>query len=183
LLRPHDFLAFLEKQGSRWIRGVRAAHRPLGRVLTPSELEAVGPFFDDSLLRTVRIARVRSIANPDFYSFLLAQSIAIPLDFTQMAAITFVDTILVSERQPLPAHEDMPLLFHELVHVVQYNVLGIDEFVRRYVRGWAANGFQYSRIPLERWAYELDARFRAGAAAFSVSGEVERQFAGFPGGR
>jgi hypothetical protein len=153
---------------------VRAAHRPHGRVLTPSELEAVGPFFDDSLLRTVRIAKVRSIANPDFYSFLLAQSIAIPLDFTKMAAITLLDTILVSERQALAAHEDMPLLFHELVHVVQYNVLGLNEFVSRYVRGWAANRFQHSQIPLERRAYELEARFRAGAAAFSVSAEVER---------
>ena len=156
---------------------MRLAHRPLGRVLTPSELEAVAPYFDESLLRTVRIARVPSISNPDFYSFLLEQSIAIPLDFTQMAAITFVDTILVSEHQPLPATEEMPLLFHELVHVVQYDVLGLDEFVSRYVRGWASHGFRYSGIPLERWAYELDARFRAGAPVFSVAAEVGRQLA------
>ena len=133
---------------------MRVALRPLGRVLTPAELEAVAPYFDQSLLRTVRISRVPSISNPHFYSFLLEQSIAIPLDFTQMAAITFVDTILMSERHSPPANEHMPLLFHELVHVVQYERLGLDEFVTRYVRGWAANGFRYSGIPLERWAYE-----------------------------
>ncbi|MFN2570846.1 MAG: hypothetical protein ABR537_04420 [Gemmatimonadales bacterium] len=94
-----------------------------------------------------------------------------------MAAITFVDTIVVSERGPLPASEELPLLFHELVHVVQYDVLGLDEFVRRYVRGWVENGFQYSRIPLERSAYELDGRFRAGAPGFSVRAEVGRQLA------
>ena len=177
MFKADDFLVFLEKQGSRWISNVRVAHRPLGRVLTPVEVQTVAPYFDESLLRTVRISRVPSISNPDFYSFLLEQSIAIPLDFTQMAAITFVDTILVSERQPLPASEEMPLLFHELVHVVQYGLLGLDEFVTRYVRGWASNGFQYSGIPLERWAYELDARFRTGAPAFSVAAEVTRQLA------
>ena len=94
-----------------------------------------------------------------------------------MAAITFVDTILMSERRSPPANEQMPLLFHELVHVVQYERLGLDEFVTRYVRGWVANGFQYSGIPLERWAYELDARFRTGAPAFSVAAEITRQLA------
>ena len=156
---------------------MRAAHRPHGRTLTPAERDAVAPYFDESLLRTVRIATVRGISNPGFYSFLLAQSIAIPLDFTQMAAITLMDTILISSRRPLPASEQLPLLFHELVHVVQYDVLGLDEFVSRYVRGWASNGFRYSGIPLERWAYELDARFRAGAPVFNVRAEVARQLA------
>jgi hypothetical protein len=177
LFKADGFLAFLEKQGSRWISNVRVAHRPLGRVLTPAELEAVAPYFDESLLRTVRISRVPSISNPDFYSFLLEQSIAIPLIFSQMAAVTLVDTILVSEREPPTASEEMPLLFHELVHVVQYDLLGLEEFVTQYVRGWASNGFQYSRIPLERWAYELDARFRIGAPAFSVAAEITRQLA------
>jgi hypothetical protein len=94
-----------------------------------------------------------------------------------MSAITFVDTILLSTRHPVPAADQMPLLFHELVHVEQYAELGVEEFVRRYVRGWVSNGLRYSAIPLERQAYELESRFRSGAPTFSVSEEVKRQFA------
>ena len=92
-----------------------------------------------------------------------------------MSAITFVDTILLATTYSMPADDQVPLLFHELVHVVQYTELGVDEFVKRYVRGWASNGFQYSAIPLEIQAYQLEARFRSGVAAFSVSDEVKRQ--------
>jgi hypothetical protein len=30
-----------------------------------------------------------------------------------------------------------------LVHVVQYDLLGVDEFMDQYVTGWAQNGFDY----------------------------------------
>ena len=33
------------------------------------------------------------------------------------------------------------LLFHEMVHVVQYEVLGIETFVTRYVHGWFGQGY------------------------------------------
>ena len=61
-----------------------------------------------------------------------------PLDFTTMEGITFVDTILVSDRKHPPDQPLAPLLFHELVHVVQYAMLGLPVFISRYVRGWAA---------------------------------------------
>ena len=170
-------LAFLETQGAKWISKVRLQYRPAGRGLTPAELRAFAPFFEASLLDGVRIARVPNISNPDFYSFFLEQSLAIPLDFTQMSAITFVDTVLVSARHPVPSAEELPLLFHELVHVVQYFELGLEDFVKRYVRGWATNGLRYSKIPMEVWAYDLETRFRSGALAFSVAAEVREQLA------
>ena len=169
-----SLLKFLESQGRRWVTRVRRLHRASARTLTPIEKNAVSPFFDPTLLETVRITSVAGIENPDFYSFLLQQSVAIPLDFTQMSAITFVDTILVSELHPVQPGAEIALLFHELVHVVQYSELGVDEFVRRYIRGWASNGFEYVKIPLERSAYELQSRFSSGGPAFSVVAEVRR---------
>lgn len=86
-----------------------------------------------------------------------------------MAAITFVDTVVVNRRfveEPTPVE----LLFHELVHAVQYEVLGAEAFIRRYVDGWAAGGFSYANIPLERMAYRLQADFEAG----TLEGKVNR---------
>lgn len=66
------------------------------------------------------------------------------------------------------------LLFHELVHVVQYEKLGLTGFAAKYVTGFLTGGSSEA-IPLERNAYELDARFAAApASVFSVENEVQR---------
>ena len=84
-----------------------------------------------------------------------------------MAAITFVDTVV--SHGPY----DDRLLFHELVHVVQYEKLGLAEFAAKYVKGFL-NGSSYEAIPLERNAYELDGRFAAAPAVpFSAEAEVQ----------
>ena len=58
-------------------------------------------------------------SNPPFYGDLIKMGFAgnsLP-DFTQMAAVTFVDTVVSNE--PFTDR----LLFHELVHIVQYEKL------------------------------------------------------------
>lgn len=88
-------------------------------------------------------------------------------DFSEMAAITFVDTVV--------SHDPFTnkLLFRELVRVVQYEKLGLTEFAAKYVTGFLSGG-SYEAIPLEMNAYELDARF-AGAPTrpFSVEATVQ----------
>lgn len=88
-------------------------------------------------------------------------------NFSLMAAITFVDTVVSQE-----AFTDR-LLFHELVHVIQYEKLGLQQFAAKYVTGFLGGG-SYDGIPLEMNAYELEARFAgAPAKAFSVEDEVQ----------
>ena len=89
-------------------------------------------------------------------------------DFADMAAITYVDTVV--------SHEPFTdrLLFHELVHVVQYEMLGLAEFDAKYVKGFLSGG-SYPAIPLEMNAYELDTRFAvAPTKPFSVADEVQK---------
>jgi hypothetical protein len=88
-------------------------------------------------------------------------------NFANMAAITYVDTVV--SRLPFTDR----LLFHELVHAVQYQKLGLPTFAARYVTGFLTGG-SYEAIPLEMNAYELDARFAAAPAiSFSVATEVQ----------
>ena len=167
-----QLIDFLIQGGRQWIRTSQATHRHGGRMLTEDEMQALGTFFQAPLLTRVRVAEVAVIENPPFYADLQRLGMRIPLDFTNMAGITFDNTIVVSAQvgQGIPW---IRLLFHELVHVVQYSILGIDEFINQYVVGWAANGQSYENIPLERNAYSLDARF-AGAPStpFDVHTEV-----------
>jgi hypothetical protein len=78
----------------------------------------------------------RRVNNPRFYAELIQMGFAradLP-DFAHMAAITFVDTVV--------SHELFTdrLLFHELVHVVQYAKLCLPEFVANYVKGFLRRG-------------------------------------------
>ncbi len=170
-------LRYLIEQGEMWIREQRSLHRPCARALTAGEVAVLRPFFGPEVLREVRLRAVAAIQNPDFYRALEALGRPVPMDFSTAHGITFYDTVLLSEQSVGADGPPLRLLFHELVHVVQYQLLGVDGFAHRYVTGWAANGFQYEAIPLERDAYELDGRFQLDPdRSFSVEAEVTRRF-------
>lgn len=145
----------LVAQGSRWVAEQREVFYPVGAPLPPDLVSEFAPFFDLRLLTRVRIATVPAIANPGFleqYRPLFREK-AIPLlDFGAMDGITFLDAIVLTQRW---GHLPAPLIFHELVHVVQYDILGAARFVELFITGWVNQGFNYAAIPLEMDAYEL----------------------------
>jgi hypothetical protein len=137
--------------------------------LTKAQALAMAGFFPDAVLASVRLGVLKGerIENPGFYKNLRAWGIDTALDFEDMAAITLVDVVV----SHVPFYDQ--LLFHELVHVMQYRALGVDEFARRYVQGFLTGG-SYDRIPLEVQAYELDGRFALDPQqVFPVEKQVE----------
>jgi len=145
---------FLIASAARWITEQRERHRAAARPISAEMQRALAPHFKAATLDAARVARVPHIANPDFYAGLGEA----PMDLARSAGITFGGTILINElyvADPPP----VSLIFHELVHVVQYGILGVQDFARRYVEGWARNDREYSRIPLEAHAYALERRF------------------------
>jgi hypothetical protein len=165
-------LSFLITNGAAWVQAQRTIYRSAATPISPVDRAALRPFFQDGTLDRIGIANVPTLENPPFYEVFERAGQAIPLDFRTMAAITFDDTILVSDSRRNDGGPWLSLVFHESVHVVQYAYLGQNAFLDRYVRGWAANGFDYYRIPLETDAYELQGLFNRGAGTFSVEAVV-----------
>jgi hypothetical protein len=64
------------------------------------------------------------------------------------------------------------LHFHELIHVVQWSKLGIEQFLLTY--GLGILQFGYERSPLEAIAYELQARFQKATEFPNLIEYVER---------
>lgn len=171
-----DLLSYLTENGRLWINQQRTAHYTSANPLPLPLRTAYSRFFLSETLELPRVAGVLRIENPPFYADLLKAGPSVPLDFTAMAGITLVDTILVSrERADVSELGLRSLLFHECVHVAQYQHLGLERFVHEYVSGWAKNGYQYEAIPLEQQAYELQHRFLSGDE-FSVEECVVAQF-------
>ncbi len=173
-MTPNQMLDYFVVEGEKWIQEQRKLNRPAAEPLDAAERVKLEAFFSGVVLDSVSFAVVDQIPNPGFYKDLRAMGQPIPMEFTQMHGITFIDTVLLSRR--FQHIWSAGLYFHELVHVVQYSILGSAQFMHRYVRGWAENGFQYGSIPLERDAYELQARFEARPSqAFSVQDVVAQR--------
>ena len=136
--------------------------------IEPDQVSLLRPFFPEDVLCEARVVRGRA-SKPPFYSQLRSLGITNAPPFSEMAGITFQDVIVHVE--PLQT----PLLFHELVHAVQYKHLGLQGFAERYVRGFLAGG-SYEEIPLEKQAYGLEERFAKNPTVpFSVEADVRER--------
>jgi hypothetical protein len=86
----------------------------------------------------------------------------------ELAGITFKDTFFVNQE-----HCTESLHFHELIHVIQWERLGVDNFLLAYGLGLMQFGYQNS--PLEQMAYSLQGNFENGANANNIVELVQKQ--------
>jgi hypothetical protein len=168
---PPAMVAQLVVMVEDYVSTGRAKYAPQAVPLSDAQRAAMSPFFSSGVLDSARVCVLRGtrVPNPSMYSMAKMIGIRNLPDFADMAAITFVDVIV--------AHQDFTdaLLFHELVHVVQYAQMGVKEFSVRYVNGFIQGG-SYEEIPLEKQAYELETRFSQNATqVFSVDDEVRQR--------
>ena len=176
---------FLER-GPTWIRAQAAAYGARAAAVPPPVAAGFRPFFGTDVDRARVVAA--EISNPPFYAELRARGVdgRDLLSFADgMAAITFDTTIVVAPQatEAAPA-KFTELIFHELVHVVQYRLLGVDRFAQLYVDGWMAGrarfrddpAQRYMNILLEHMAFQLQGRYAAEpTAAFSVEDALRSQ--------
>jgi hypothetical protein len=154
---------------AEFIEEQRRVHAGTSRSLSGDERKQFIVHFPLEVLEGVRLARVKHLQNPPFYTELEGLGFQNLPQFRRMAAVTFVDVIVAQDEFT------SSLLFHELVHVVQYRELGVQRFAELYVRGFLETG-EYLSIPLERVAYHLEGLFRLRP---DLAIEVEKQATSF----
>lgn len=137
-----------------------------GTPLAAEQRAAVAPYFSPEILDAARLFIDQDLPIPEvpFRSALRSCGLHIPGTST-IAAITF-DHLIVARDSLYPT-----LLFHELIHVVQYRLLGVGVFARLYVAGFLQERC-YERIPLERCAYALEERFASSRMPFDAEAAV-----------
>jgi hypothetical protein len=167
---PPGVVSQLTSAVEDYILSSRKKYFAHGTALSAAQMASLREFFPADVLSNTRFLTLSDsrIENPPFYSMARMMGIRNLPSFSDVAAVTFVD-VIVSHEEFTPE-----LLFHELVHAVQYARLGAKQFSALYVSGFIKGG-SYEEIPLEKNAYELEARFSGGKnGAFSVSDEVRR---------
>jgi hypothetical protein len=173
---------------SRWVtEGIAAAVGPLVAryiaaqrdrlALTAMPLSEVSKLrlrqhFSDADLERVRIVQADPLPIPDPPLYPLLRWLRLDLPEPSLLEAITLD-YLIAAREEM----GLPLLFHELVHVVQFRVLGVKAFSRLYVRGFFAAG-GYHAIPLERCALEMEQRYLTTKEPFDVELEVRKWIRG-----
>jgi hypothetical protein len=150
-----------------WIQQTLAAHTPMARPVASLNFPRLPQYFSPSTLASAKVIAVDVVPQPPLTAFGLGQY----ADFENMDAngITYFDTYFVRDL----VADDERLHFHELVHVVQWNLLGPERFLALYADG--LERFSYRDSPLEAMAYRLDGLFQEGAAPFSVEQFVREE--------
>ena len=151
-----------------YLHDQRERFHPESRPLGKKRMRIAARFFSPALLEAVRIVELthRRLEKPPFYAEAKARGYSNLPDITHMASLTFED-VLVFQQSPTDR-----ILFHALVHAVQYQLLGLERYTELFVRGFVRTGSHFL-VPLEAHAFALDSRFTVnGASGFSVEAEV-----------
>jgi hypothetical protein len=163
-------LAGLVAEAVAWIQQQRDKYHPLSDPLSELVKVKLRPFFPAEILDRLRIKRVsltgETIPYPPFYERVRAGGSRVVPDAAHMTAIPFLDVALFN-REPT-----LRTVFHTLVHVTQFTVVGLERVMNGYFQALNESGL-WMVVPYEEQAYTLDARYTTNSAdIFSVEAEV-----------
>jgi hypothetical protein len=166
VMTPEEFAAVYPLV-LRWIRQTLADHAQSAKPVASRGFKRLPLYFSQQLLDTAKVVPVLRVPVPPLSSIGLRRF----SDFEQgdWDGITYMDIIFL--KRPKVANEE--LHFHELIHVVQWRLLGPERFLKMYADGLERFGYRDS--PLERMAYSAAAQFGRSKQAFDAQSVVLRE--------
>lgn len=152
----------------KWIDDVILDSTSKARSIDSFGFRRLGQYYAPDLLRVAKVVPVSKVPIPPL------SSLGLPgfADFERMDAhgITYGDVYFVRADR----RSDEALHFHELVHVLQWRLLGKQRFLMFYALGHLTRG-GYDVNPFEVMAYQLQAAFEAAGRPFDVSATVAKE--------
>ena len=133
-----------------WIDRTLQAHARSATSVLNVRFPQLQSHYPDTLLARAQVVIVPRVPFPPVSQLGLPEFSA--MEMMSLAGVTYKDTFFVCNGQQRDS-----LYFHELVHVVQWDRLGVDNFLLAYAVGLLQHGYEQS--PLEQMAFELQARF------------------------
>jgi len=149
-MAPEEFQK-LFPQVIGWIRQTLTAHSGQARALSSLGFPRLPQYFSEDLLAATKVVVIDRVPMPPLSSLGLSQF----ADFERgdFEGVTYLDTFFVKRRSA----EAERLYFHELIHVLQWQILGPEAFLATYAAGLETFGYRQS--PLEVMAYDAEALF------------------------
>ena len=158
-MTPQEFEAVFPKVMD-WIHRTLSAHAPRARPIAAANFKRLPLHFSQEQVAAAKYVIVDRIPLPPLSSMGLAR-------FTQFErgvydGITYLDTYFLTRK----VANDENLHFHEMIHVVQWRLLGAEFFLAMYAGG--LEKFGYRESPLEKMAYEAQHLFERSGRVFDA---------------
>jgi hypothetical protein len=150
-----------------WIMKTVADNAALARPVDTLGFPRLRAYFSSAVLASAKVVAVDILPMPPLSRMGLTEYTE--WERMEYGGITYLDTFFVS--RPEMANE--MLFFHELVHVIQWRLLGPQRFVAQYSDG--LERFGYRNNPLEVMAYDLQDKFEFVPTVFDAEAEIKRQ--------
>jgi hypothetical protein len=166
-MSPEEFAKFYPPLLD-WIQTTLNASAHVAQTIASRAFSRLPLYFTEKTLASTKLVLVDPLPMPPLSSMG-------PLRFAEFErgnfdGITYIDTIFL---KPTQANNEI-VHFHELVHVIQWRLLGPDRFLLSYANGLEC--FGYRRSPLEAMAYDAETAFASSTTTFNVEKMVK--FAG-----
>jgi hypothetical protein len=158
-MTPMEFQVVYPKMMG-WIRQILANHATQAKSVASQGFKRLPLYFSEAFLRTAKFVAVERVPVPPLSALGLNQFGA--FEQGDYAGITFLDTYFL--RYETAADES--LHFHEMIHVLQWDLLGPERFLAAYGAGLEKHGYRTS--PLEAMAYEAQRVFDQNVQPFNA---------------
>ena len=149
-MTPEEFRSFYPHLFA-WITQMLRAHAAAAKPVASLGFMRLPRYFSEVLLASAKVVVVERVPRPPLSAMGLSRFAE--FEHGDYDGITYLDTFFV--KRSAAAVER--LHFHELIHVVQWRLLGPEIFLAAYAAGLETFGYRSS--PLEMMAYEADAAF------------------------
>ena len=157
-MSPEEFAKFYPPLIS-WIRNTLTASAPGAQTVASRGFWRLPLYFTQQTLASTKVVLADRLPMPPLSSMGLTR-------FAEFERGDFdginLDTLFL---KPTQANNEK-MHFHELVHVIQWQLLGPDRFLSLYASGLECFGYRQS--PLEAMAYEAEKAFASSTAIFDV---------------
>jgi hypothetical protein len=152
---------------SEWIRHTLFSHAAKARTVASVGFKRLPLYFSPELLSTTKFVVVDQVPMPPLSAMGLKQF----ADFERgdWDGVTYLDTFFVRPSRA----SDERLYFHELIHILQWHLLGPERFLAVYADGLETLG--YHKSPLEVMAYDAENTFVTVTQPFDARKFVEEQ--------
>jgi hypothetical protein len=157
-MSPEEFAKFYPPL-LEWIQTTLAANAHLAHTIASRGFSRLPLYFTEKTLAT-KVVLADPLPMPPLSSMGLERF----ADFERgnFDGITYIDTIFL---KPTQSNNEI-IHFHELVHVIQWRLLGPDRFLLSYADGLECFGYRQS--PLEAMAYDAETAFANSTTTFNV---------------
>ena len=158
-MTPQEFEAAFPKVMG-WIQQTLLAHKTLARPVTAKNFRRLPLYFSKAQIEAAKFVVVNRVPVPPLSSMGLSRFNE--FERGDYDGVTYLDTYFLKRA----GADDESLHFHEMIHVVQWRLLGAEFFVAMYAGG--LEKFGYRNSPLEKMAYDAQELFSRSGPIFDA---------------